>query len=102
MMRNVLERQSELALLRAVGFRERSVAWLVLWENAFILVWGLVAGTGSALLATSPNLLSRGADLPWGSLATLLAIVFVTGMFASLFAIRAAVRLPIVTTLRGE
>ncbi len=102
MLRNVLERQAELALLRAVGFRERSVASLVLWENAFILLWGLVAGAGSALLATSPNLLSQGADLPWKSLAGLLVLVFVTGMFAAAFAVRAAVRLPIVATLRGE
>jgi ABC-type antimicrobial peptide transport system permease subunit len=102
MLRNVLERQSELALLRAVGFRERSVASLVLWENAFILLWGLIAGAGSALLATSPNLLSQGADVPWLSLAGLLALVFVTGMLAAAFAVRAAVRLPIVATLRGE
>ena len=102
MLRNVLERQTELALLRAVGFREQSVASLVLWENAFILLWGLIAGAGSALLATSPNLLSQGADLPWLSLAGLIALVFVTGMFAAAFAVRAAVRLPIVATLRGE
>ena len=102
MLRNVLERQAELALLRAVGFRERSVASLVLWENAFILLWGLIAGAGSALLATSPNLLSQGADLPWRSLAALLALVFGTGMLAAAFAVRAAARLPIVATLRGE
>jgi putative ABC transport system permease protein len=75
---------------------------LVLWENAFILLWGLVAGTGSALLATSPNWLSRGADLPWGSLAGLLVLVFATGMLAAAFAVAAAVRVPIVATLRGE
>ena len=102
MMRNVLERQSELALLRAIGFRESSVGGLVLWETAFILLWGLIAGAGSALIATAPNLLSRGADLPWRSLAILLTIVFATGILSALFAIRAAVRLPIVTTLRGE
>ena len=102
MLRNVLERQTELALLRAVGFRERSVASLVLWENAFILLWGLIAGAASALLAISPNLLSQGADLPWRSLAALLTLVFATGMLAAAFAVRAAVRLPIVATLRGE
>jgi ABC-type antimicrobial peptide transport system permease subunit len=102
MLRNVLERQSEIALLRAVGFRERAVAMLVLWETAFLLFWGLVAGGGSALIATSPSLLSRGADLPWGSLGLLLFGVFATGMVSALFAVRASVQLPIVTTLRGE
>ena len=102
MLRNVLERQTELALLRAVGFRERGIATLVLSESAFTLLWGLVAGTSAALLATSPNLFSRGADLPWGSLIVLLLSVFVTGMLAAAVAVRAAVRVPIVTTLRGE
>ena len=102
MMRNVLERKSELSLLRAVGFREASVAILVLWENAFILLWGLISGGGSALLATAPNLIGRGADVPLGSLAGLMLIVFVTGMLAAAFAIRTASRLPIVATLRGE
>ena len=102
MIRNVLERQSELALLRSVGFQPWGLAILVLWENALILLWGLFAGAGSAILATSPNLLSRGADLPWISLATLLLIVFATGMLAASFAIWGAIRLPIVATLRGE
>ncbi|WP_010585329.1 FtsX-like permease family protein [Schlesneria paludicola] len=102
MLRNVLERQAEIALLRAVGFHAQGVATLILWENAFIMLWGLAAGAGSALLATAPNLLSRGADLPWVSLMTLLLVVLATGMLASTFAVRAAVRLPIVSTLRGD
>ncbi|WP_373652528.1 FtsX-like permease family protein [Schlesneria sp. DSM 10557] len=102
MLRNVLERQKELSLLRAVGFRQRGVAMLVLWENAFILLWGLLAGAGSALLATAPNLVSRGGGLPAGSISILLLIVFATGMMAAAFAVRSAIRLPIVATLRGE
>ena len=102
MLRNVLERQTELALLRAVGYRRGQVASLVLWENAFVLLWGLAAGSLSALIAVAPNLTSRGGDVPLGSLAALLAIVFATGMLAATIAVRAAVRLPIVTTLRGE
>jgi ABC-type antimicrobial peptide transport system permease subunit len=102
MLRNVLERQAELALLRAVGFRKRSVGTLVLLENAFVLSWGLLAGTVSALLAVAPNLTSRSGNVPLGSLFVLLAVVFATGMLAAAFAVRSAVRLPIVATLRGE
>lgn len=102
MLRNVLERQAELALLRAVGFRTGSVATLILLENAFVLSWGLLAGTISALLAVAPNLTSRSGDVPLGSLFVLLTVVFATGMLAAAFAVRTAVRLPIVATLRGE
>jgi len=102
MLRNVVERRSELALLRAVGFQSRSLSVMVLAENAMLLVWGLTAGTVSALLAMLPHLLSTGADTPWSNGAALLLTVFVVGMLSALFAVREASRTPIVSTLRGE
>ncbi|MFH5806337.1 ABC transporter permease [Alienimonas sp. DA493] len=102
MLRNVLERRGELALLRAVGLGTRKIAGLVLTETALLLVWGLASGTLAALLALWPHLSGRTADTPWlGGALTLLA-VFAAGMLASGWAVRAAVRTPIVATLRGE
>ena len=102
MLRNVLDRRGELALLRAVGLGTRKIAALVLTETAFLLLWGLAGGTAAALLALWPHLSGRTADAPWvGGALTLLA-VFAAGMLASLWAVRAAVRTPIVATLRGE
>lgn len=102
MLRNVLERRAELALLRAVGFRDGGLAWLVLSENALILIWGLVTGSVSALLAMLPHLRSTGADVPWGAVAAILSAVFVVGMTTALFAVRGAVHTPVVATLRSE
>ncbi len=102
MLRNVVERREELALLRAVGFRRSGLSIMVLSENAMLLIWGLAAGTVSALLAMLPHLLSVGADTPWTDGAKLLISVFVVGMAAALFAVREAGRTPIVSTLRGE
>lgn len=102
MLRNVLERQAELALLRAIGFRPGQIAGLVLTETALLLAWGLATGAGSALLAMTPHLLSTGADVPWGSGAALLAGVAAAGLGAAWWAVRAAMNVPIVATLRGE
>jgi putative ABC transport system permease protein len=102
MLRNVLERRAELALMRAVGFRNTKLAWLVLLENAFLLVWGLLSGAVSALLAMTPHLRSTGADVPWSAVGMTLGVVLVVGMLAALFAVTEAVRTPIVTTLRSE
>tara|TARA_R110002111_G_scaffold254461_2_gene320105 strand:- start:6022 stop:9534 length:3513 start_codon:yes stop_codon:yes gene_type:complete len=102
MLRNVVERRSELALLRAIGMTGSNVALIVLAENAFLLIWGLISGTLSALLAMLPHLLSTGADLPWESGTLILAAVFVTGMLAALLAVADAVRSPILTTLRSQ
>ena len=60
LLRGVWERRGELALLSALGFRPGQLAWLVLVENAFLLVLGLAAGTESALLAVAPHLAGSG------------------------------------------
>src|SRR5215469_14605603 len=54
LLRNVLERRRELALLRAVGYRPRHLATMVLAENVLLLLLGLVTGTACALLAIVP------------------------------------------------
>jgi ABC-type antimicrobial peptide transport system permease subunit len=102
MLRNVLERRSELALLRAVGFRDFLLAWLVLCENALLLGWGLATGAGSALLSMLPHLLTTGADVPWRDVALIMAAVFVAGMLGALVAVRSALRTPVLATLRAE
>ena len=85
MLRNVLERRSELALLRAVGFFNSRLVVLVLVENAFLLIWGLLAGTISALVAMAPHLVTIGADVPWETVAAILGAVAVVGMLAALW-----------------
>jgi ABC-type lipoprotein release transport system permease subunit len=102
MLRNVLERRSELALLRAVGFREVLLAALVLFENALLLGWGLATGSASALLAMLPHLVSTGADVPWRDVTIIIVAVFVAGMAGALLAVRGALRTPVLATLRAE
>ena len=74
----------------------------MLAENAFLLFGGLVAGTGSALIAIAPAWLERGGGVPLLSLASLLLLVVVTGLTASLGATVAAVRSPLLAALRSE
>jgi ABC-type antimicrobial peptide transport system permease subunit len=90
LMRNVLERRSELTLLRAVGFRRSVLSWLVLSENIALIVFGLAAGTGCALVAVAPALASRGGSVPIASLGLVLGCVLMVGLAASLLATLAA------------
>lgn len=102
LMRNVLERRRELALLRAVGYRPAHLAEMVLAENALLLLLGLATGTLCALLAIAPAITMRGGHLPAVSLVLLLSAVLVTGIAASLAATAAALRSPLLTALRSE
>jgi ABC-type lipoprotein release transport system permease subunit len=101
-LRAVLERRGELALLRATGFRRRSLAWLVMVENSFLLLAGLACGVLAALVAVLPHLVTRSATIPWSSLAGALAVILIVGLLAGLTAVRAVLRAPLVAALRGE
>ncbi len=102
LLRNVLERRRELALMRAVGYNARHLSLMVLAENAFLLFAGLVTGTGCAIVAIAPAWLERGGGVPLLSLGGLLLVVVATGLTASLAATVAAVRSPLLGALRAE
>jgi ABC-type antimicrobial peptide transport system permease subunit len=102
LLRNVLERRRELALLRAVGFTSGEVAQVIVLENVLLLAFGLTVGVGCALLAVAPTLYERGQAPPMLAIAGLLAAVFVTGLLASVWATRAALRAPLLESLRSE
>jgi ABC-type lipoprotein release transport system permease subunit len=100
LLRGVWERRSELALLRALGYRRRTIGWLVLAENAFLLLLGLAAGTLSALAAVAPHLL--GSAVPWRQLLAMLGGVIVVGLVAGALATMSTLRAPLVPALRRE
>jgi len=103
LLRNVLERRKELALLRAVGYRASDVFTVVFAENAMLLVWGLAAGALSASIAVVPAAMERGARIPLTTAgALLLAAVLVAGLLSSALATYIAVRMPLVGALRSE
>jgi putative ABC transport system permease protein len=102
LLRNVLERRRELALLRAVGYNSSHFSLMVIAENALLLFCGLITGTVCALLAIAPVFFDRGGRLPNISLGLLLAGVLISGLTASLIATWAALRSPLLPALRAE
>ena len=103
LLRNVLERRRELALLRAVGYGRSHLFAIILSENAVLLGCGLAAGALSALVAIAPTAFARGARLPLTAGGGLLLLaVLAAGLLSSLIATRAAVRAPLVASLRSE
>jgi ABC-type antimicrobial peptide transport system permease subunit len=103
LLRNVLERRRELALLGAVGYRRSHFLLMVAAENTLLLAGGLLAGAACAALAITPAVMERGGRLPLTSGgALLLFAVFATGLLSSLVATRAATRAPLLDALRSE
>jgi ABC-type antimicrobial peptide transport system permease subunit len=100
-LRGVWERVGELALLRAVGYRPRAVQFLVLAENAFVLLVGLTAGVVAAGLSVAPHV-AGGAAVPWGRLLAMLGLVLAVGLGVTAAATAGVVRVPVIPALRRE
>jgi hypothetical protein len=102
LVRNVLERRRELALLRAVGYDARHMTVMVVTENVVLLAGGLAAGVACAAVAVTPALVDRGGEIAGLGTLGLLAAVAATGLSASVVATVAALRSPLLAALRGE
>jgi len=100
--RNALERKSELAAMRAFGYRGKRISGLLIAENAVLLASGMVIGTLAAIIALAPNLFGSGHFPPILSMALTLAGVFLVGLTASFQAVRRARRFPLLEALRGQ
>ncbi len=102
LLRNVLERKKELALMRTVGYRSSHLSVSVLAENLLLLCCGLGVGAGCALVAVAPALLMRPGSFAPASTGLMLLLVLAAGLIASLAAVSAAVRSPLIPALRAE
>jgi ABC-type antimicrobial peptide transport system permease subunit len=101
-LRNVLERRGELAVLLAVGFRPRALRRLVLWEHGALQGLGLLLGMVAAGLAVLPVLLSPGAPISVGPLLAAMGLVLGSGILWTWAAARVALRGDLIEALREE
>ena len=97
-MRNVMERRGEFALLQAVGFDRAKLRRLVLGEHCLLIAVALFIGIGSAVVAVLP----QGASMPAGLLAATLAGLAAGGVAWCWLAAWLALRGPLVPALRNE
>lgn len=101
-LRHVMERRGELALLRAVGYTEAQAAGVVMAEHRFLLAAGLAAGVIASALAVGPSAFQPQNHLPWGLLALFLVGTGLLSLAWIRIATAAALRAPLVPALRHE
>jgi ABC-type antimicrobial peptide transport system permease subunit len=102
LLRNVLERRRELALLQAVGYEGRTLGLMVVAESVVLMATGIGTGALSAVVAVAPALSARATNLPIGSTAAVLVGVFAAGLISSLIATRAAAASPLLASLKAD
>jgi ABC-type antimicrobial peptide transport system permease subunit len=101
-LRNLLERRGELAMLRAVGFDRTALNKMVLYEHCGLMLAGLVCGLISAIVAVSPAMRAPGSDVPYLSLAVITVIIAASGVLWIWLASALALRSGMLDALRNE
>lgn len=102
LLRNVFERRGELALLKAVGFRNSSLRWMIVSEHAALLLLGLLVGVMAAAIAVLPAILGRGTELPAAQLGLTLGAILLCGLIWTALAAAKSLRAPLLENLRNE
>jgi ABC-type lipoprotein release transport system permease subunit len=101
-LRHVMERRGELALLRAVGYTKDQAAGVVMAEHRFLLLAGLLAGSVASAFAIVPSALQPRSSLPFGLLAVFLVGTAILSLAWIRIATNVALRAPLVPALRHE
>lgn len=99
-LRNVLERRGELALLRAVGWKRETLNRLIFIEHAALALVGLGIGVTAGLIAIVPSL--REAQAPLSSLGLTLLAVALSALLWTYAATKVALRGALLDALRNE
>jgi len=101
-LRNVLERRGELAMLQAVGFDKVTLGAMVFYEHVGLMAGGLACGVVAALVAVSPALKSPGAQVPYFSLVLTIAAIAISGVVWIWIATAFALSGKMIEALRNE
>jgi len=102
LLRGIVERRAELAMLMALGWRRRQIVAVMAMENVLLLLIGLGVGTGTAVVSVAPHLASAMAGVNWPSLLGALAACAVVGGAACLAASEVSLRRDLIPALRSE
>ncbi len=102
LLRNMLERKHELALLMAVGYKKIEIFKLIFIENLFLLVSGLLIGIVAAIIGILPSLLSPSFNIPGTFMFLLILAVIVNGLFWIYLPTRMAMKGILIKSLSAE
>ena len=100
-MRNVLERRAELAVMRSLGFAQSKLRRLVLREHTGLLGLGLIIGLIAAGVAIAPSMQRGGAE-SITMIALTLGAVLISGLVWTAAATWAALHGRMTDALRNE
>ena len=102
MVRQVMERRNELALMRAVGFARAALARMIFSEYAPLLMAGVIIGAAASGIAALPTYLTPGAPMPLYEMIGTVVLLLIAGSLSLTWASRRATAGDLLPALRNE
>ena len=103
LLRNIMERRAEVALLRAIGYTAARIQQLILVEHINILALGVGTGLVASLVAAWPSLILNGNPALALSIAlTRVGLILCGGIIAIILSSLWVTRLALLRALRSE
>ncbi len=102
LLRNILERKRETAVLTALGYKCDKIFKLIFTENIILLVAGLTIGIVSAFIGILPSIISPSFTIPWVFVLILIGTILLSGIIWIYFPAKRAIKGKLIEGLRNE
>ncbi|MBN2711652.1 MAG: FtsX-like permease family protein [Planctomycetes bacterium] len=102
LLRNMVDRKREFAVLCAIGFGRSLIVRMVLIENMALVISGILSGAACSLLAMIPQITSEGAAMDWGSVLLYLSFSAAIAFISCWIAARISISSNLIRDLRAE
>ena len=101
LLRNFNQRKSEFGLLMAAGFSLNKIKRMILRDQLWILVGGVITGSVSALIATMPSV-ANNPEVPWVNVLVMIVLIIMTGLTALAISLRSVKGHALISGIRKE
>lgn len=101
LIRNFEQRRKEFALMMATGYSSSQLKRFILTDQVIILIWGIVTGTFSAIVATLPSLQSSD-EMSLKLVFIMIVLIFSAGMTILFISVEKVKRSNLLLQLRKD
>jgi len=100
-LRSAVERQGELAVMRAIGFSRPRLARGIMLESATLLLIGIGCGIFCAMITVAPHAITGQALPPVAQPIIAILGIAIVGLIAGVVAVVKVVQMPLIESLRS-
>ncbi len=100
--RNMLERRHEMGLLMAIGFTKKEIVRLIVIENVFLLLAGILCGLLSAIIGIFPSIISPAFNIDGSFLTAIISSIFIIGLIWIIVLVKSSTKVKLNSLLRNE